>query len=772
MVLKMFLYILLCFINYQVIAQNITSFSISGNVVSKSMTPIDYVSLVLYNATDSSLVFEKFTDENGGFLFSEVEVGRYFIKANLLSNQKILVPIINVIDKNIEMQNIEFSDDGLLLNTIEIIATIPAIKRSTDHVTLNVKDSYLSTSAYETFELMNLLPNINANSEGIKVKNSTNILYLIDGRGTRNSNEINRQRIFSLKQQEIDKIEVYSNPPARFDADGSSVINVITIKNTKLSNITTTNKMGLWQNNLDGNSFGSRNELNLNYKIGKVGVYTNLNIMKSLDVQSRLEVVKYKESSSILSQNINQTYNSLNFGVNTGAVYKLNENKEIIIDYSLTVHGPNNSGRLLRSTSLLYMRENAVDSSLMIQTRDTTSFDFHNFNIGYWFNNSKFVYDIQVYYDSYNTKNQGFAFIGNNSPYKTSENQNNYSIVINVQDTIARKIEVRAGIKNSFTDVKNYTFNTLNSGLFHYQEAPIAIYSQLSGNSFNIDWNVGLRAESTSWKIIKPQPKNDAYFNLFPSLFLTKNFNKISINASYSRRIRRQNISELNPIINYSKFGIYSTVEGNVDVLKPQFTDSYEFNFDFKYVNISTYFTHMKNARIYYPVSTDTLVVNYLPQSVSFEDTYGMNFKVPLSYKQIRANINYNIDFIQTKLVSDGLTKGLSQNINVTLSYKYRSLSFSTSLSYSFREKYSYYNNAPNWGMYTGIRFSKKDSPLSFSLNISDVFGRKYNFIYNYPLLSSQTGNTSVQRLVNVALIYNFKLGKDFDKKSFEGISR
>ena len=371
-------------------SQITNKYEIYGKIVDNKFISFDFSIVNLFKYSDSTKVDEVVTDEDGNFKFSNLMDGLYFINVKTSKKDTIIFSKIHI-NKNIDLGTIKFDDYSIKLDEVTIKAYKPALKRSADHIDLNVKNSYLSKSGFDIIELLNLIPNVNSSHEGIKIKNSTGILYLIDGKGNKHINELNYQRIINLNIQEIEKIEVYSNPPARFDADGSSVLNVITVKDLKQSSFKSTANLGLFQNIKNKETYNLYNYINLNYKIGNLGLYCYLDYSTAEEFQINQNNIYYKNLNYDLN-NRKEDYNKSNgIGVKSGGVYKLNDKSEIIIDASLNLSGLNDFNTLTSNNIIIFKKNMIIDSIKNISLTNNSNSTFSNLNLGYWRKHKKIV---------------------------------------------------------------------------------------------------------------------------------------------------------------------------------------------------------------------------------------------------------------------------------------------------------------------------------------------------------------------------------------------
>ncbi|MEO6189446.1 MAG: outer membrane beta-barrel protein, partial [Saprospiraceae bacterium] len=457
--------------------------------------------------------------------------------------------------------------------------------------------------------------------------------------------------------------------------------------------------------------------------------------------------------------------------INMGANYKLNKKNEFNLEYRYATNSIFDSSRIKSYNNLSFINNGIIDSVFQTSTINNSVFTFNNLNIGYWYNNKSFNADIQFYFDGMSKSEKGLADLLSSETYLNKQLLNNYSGLVNFRDTLLKKLELRYGLKRNFALSNEEINNIENIGIFRYTEEINALYSQLSGKSLSILWNIGLRFETTSWKINKPTNDNGFYLNLFPSLFLNKKFKNMTVNLSYTKRIQRQTISEANPLLRINN-QLFTSVSGNIRLLKPQIFNSYEFNLDFKSFNLSTYFNRNINPRVFFPIEIDSLRIIYTPQSSKYENTFGLNLKLPIKYKMINTNLSLYSNLIISQLLNQKSVKGYSNSLVFNINYQLNNFAFSGSVNCSLPYKANYFSISSYWIANFSIAYQSKAKPWSIRLNLTDIFGRKIKWNINYPLVSEDLSNLSYSRAIQLGLRYNLKLGKEFNKKSYEGFLR
>lgn len=762
--------ILILSLSINVFGQDNGFYSISGKLVENNNSIFDFAIIGLYSCIDSVKIDEVLIEENGLFSFFDLKSQCYYLKVKMNSSEKMLIPSIIVESKNIALGDIQYYDEGLTLNPVEVKANKPALKRIADHITLNVKDSYLSKSSFQVYELLNLMPFVRATEQKITIKNSSSILYLLDGKGNRFTNESNRQKISNLSNKEIEKIEVYSNPPSQFDADGFSVINVITVKNLKISSISSKYVMGLFQNSNSNISKRLNSNFDINYKIGKFGFKNNLNYGRNQDYENSLDKKTYKQDNYSVESINNRNYLNQYLALTSGIVFELNSSTEITFDLDISTNNFADTSLDQRNVELKYfkLKTAQIDSIKSFTTSSGPVFDSKYIQLGFWKNARHSNLDFQYIYYQLTDKSYGSNYINNISKYFNNSDDANHNFVLNYEDTIFQNIKLKSGLKYSLVNNSEGIKNIINTGVFEYREEIKSAYFQLNGEINKIQWQLGLRNEYSAWKIKLPLIEKNSYNRLFPSLFITFPIKNSTINLSYTNRIQRQQISELNPYIKTSQSSLQIQT-GNILVLKPQFTNSFEFNIDFPSFNFSTFYNYLKNPRIYFADKVDSLIISYVPKSSQFEKTYGVDLKFPLSLSIFKINLGINCNWLKTSLLDKTTINGNSYNLNCLLYFPInKNTKINFGAFYNFPSSYGYNSNIKFFIANLGINYQKSGFPLYLSLSLVNLFGNKYGFSSNFPLIYESVFGVSNTRSVSISARYNFKLGKEFSEKGYD----
>lgn len=212
--------------------------TIRGQVVDQSGNPpLAFVNVLLQRASDSTLVKGTTTDKNGNFLFLDVEEGEYFCRCSLIGyKSKVTVPIlIDSRHRNADLGKLGLRETAVSLDEVLVTGQKALQNNAIDRKIYNV-DQDLMSKAGSASELLHNVPSVTVDIDGnVSLRGSSNVLMLINGK---NSSLMGRNRAEVLQQMPastIERIEVITNPSAKYKPEGNSgIINIVLKKSTAL----------------------------------------------------------------------------------------------------------------------------------------------------------------------------------------------------------------------------------------------------------------------------------------------------------------------------------------------------------------------------------------------------------------------------------------------------------------------------------------------------------------------------------------------------------
>jgi hypothetical protein len=580
-------------IGFHTSAQSIAG-KISGLVKDIQNKALTGATIRLHNEQDTSLEQTAITDQNGVFTFNKLKSGIYTLTVSHVGFKTYPTGRLTIDDTHTAIALpviILRSSAGQTLKEVVITSKKPMIEQMTDRTIVNV-DAMISAAGSNALEALGKSPGVFIDQNGsIELNGQGGVLLLIDDKPTYLSAQDLAAYLRSLPAALLDKIELMSNPPARYDASGSAVIN-LRLKKNRTAGFNGNLSLGYTQ----GFYSRSNDALNINYRAKKVNVFANISYSKDASYTSDNGNRYFSDNSgghtSTIQLNSRYIYSTNSWNARTGMDYffspnttlgfVLNGNTRPRTDLLNYFSGQYNAGGQLDSASRGYTAGNDHwknwGASLNFQHKFdagdqqlTASVD----EIRYQSNGSQLSPN-----DVFSTGNvlTDSSAILNQTPSAI----NIYAAKTDYTLLLKGKMEMSAGLKSSLvnTDNQNNWFNQTGGGFvpdfantnhFIYRENINAAYI-----SARKEWNrwgvqAGLRMENTEAtghqadNIAVPDSSfHKSYTNLFPSLFLSHKLDSAGNNNlvfSYSIRVRRPNYQQLDPFLFYQNQ--YTYLAGN-----------------------------------------------------------------------------------------------------------------------------------------------------------------------------------------------------------------
>jgi len=617
---------------------------VSGRVVDANTQPVSFANVVLLNSADSSFVKGTSTDNRGMYEFLSVIEGDYIIKTTFIGFK----PVVNKqsIFKDIVLNDIVLLENSEILNQIDIIARKPTITRKPDRLIFNVENTALIEG--NTLQVLKNTPGIIVTEGNINIKSTPAVVYINNRRVQLTSNEL-IQLLESAPANSIKSVEVITNPPASYDADSGSVINIVMTKNLVTGyrgSVLTNYTQGVFPRYNTGTSHYFKNNkinLNLNYsytnkKIDRVNddVVNYLNDDNSIDQiwTSRVDRNTYSETHNL---NLNFDYfidekNTLSL-TSTGLYlpyfkYKINNNTNITDD---------NSNFIRRFTSNNLSRDNKYNIGTDLVFRHDFE-DGSNLSLNGHFTTYDYERDQIVVNNFYDGNNM----FDSTSEFNTLANQETKILTTKADYSlpIDDSANFDAGVKYSNINTKSDItrldvindvefLNVENSDAFDYDEHVYAAYANFSKSWSKWDLNAGLRVEQTEIEGISislDETNFQDYLNWFPNASLSYQLlDEVSINGNYKRSIYRPSYTDLNPFTFFINEN--TVVRGNPNLV-PSYRDHYKVGVDFlKYFTVEAYYMNYDGDIVELPrQNNETNIIAFTPTNLDKKVDYGFDF--------------------------------------------------------------------------------------------------------------------------------------------------
>lgn len=649
---------------------------LGGIVDSNSVNPIEFSQVLLFNSKDSSFVAQQFTDNSGAFNFSNLKRGNYFLKISFLGFESKIIADINLSEakKKIDFGSIFLTNlSSSELEVVRITAKQDFLKNGIDKKVYNV-DQDLSSKGAGATDVLNNIPSVDVDQDGgVSLRGDANVTVLIDGRLSSISGSNGNSLLETIPAGSIERIEVVTNPSAKYSPDGTSGIINIVLKKNKLrgTNFLISSSIA--------NGFLFNGSASMSYRNEKMNLFANYsNLYKDgyRNFDGQFIQKENEETTSILDQVRKGTDLRKSNTIRFGSDFYLNKNQTFGVVFSGTQSTRVRTGNLVNSTltpnysiSELWTRDSRDPiKNLNFDVASNYSIDLNNdkgkitIDANYSRGDKDFQGEYQEAYYNIDGSLRGIENldqrIGNDEQNSNSTFQADYSTNIKKWNVlfetgikaIIRTLDVDANSKERDTVSNNFVSDELSDFTYKYDEQVYAGYVTLGQKQGKFKYQAGLRAEQAyqlPYLVSEDLKFTNEYFELYPSAHLKyEPKEKQELSLSYSRRINRPRSSQMNPFSNFSD--PFNLRKGNPD-LKPEFIDSYDFAYsiDKNKLNITTslYYRYTTNViqrlREYYADNTSAVVFSNINESKSVGFEFILGYK-PFKWFRNTLSINGN----------------------------------------------------------------------------------------------------------------------------------
>jgi len=788
-----------------------------GKIVDNSDQAIPYVSIVFNNQTNKILSDATITDGEGNFSLSLV-AGNYLVEIEAIGFEK-FTKVQNVVSAGnlgtIKLENLnkqEFSDEKTKdIQEVTIVAQAKPYKVELDKKVYDPSQDLVSKGG-TLHDILSNVPSVSVDTDGtVSMRGSSNVKFLINGKPSAMLGiDDDENALKTIPAEQIEKIEVITNPSSKFEASGTSgILNIILKKNVKTGfNSSIVANIGyLPRTSLNANFSWRKNALTWfingggGYREGKGKSETEINYKNLLPPAdaSKPNVLEYQFQNSE-----NNNYSN-NFNINSGFVYDFSSKTSMNFSTMIrNFEGNNNETLNLKDKFLTYngIQEqfgqrisNGKFDNLSLQADIGLDHKFDD-------NGQKVFLSLSTQKSERNnsSKIEETSTSSSKNADNTSRKSTNQTLIgkADYELPIGEDAKIEAGYRIDINENKyKSTVSSTKANQFipnynnetKYQEIFNSFYVQFKNKLGNFSYQLGLRNEisnvSIDYKNLANQniDKTKNYNDFFPSIFLSYQIterNQFLIN--YSRRINRPRAFFMVPFPNYSNSK--NIFEGNLD-LNPSYSNLFELGYSIESRKLSV------NPTLYYNLSTDNnnmlvyrpdereSVFYTKPINVGNIKRYGLDFNISydvLSWLKLMGNVNLfgykssGIEYYKSidqegKEVTRNMTfegDGFSSNarLNTTIRFD-RSLSAQIQGFYRGGLKTASQKRADLYALNLGVSktFWKGNGTLSFNVqDILDSLSREmFSFTQAYDRRNYNQWNA---RQFSISFSYRFRKGE------------
>ena len=733
---------------------------ISGKVIDEtSKEVLPYVNIVIYDMA-KKVITGGITDDNGEFKVKDIPRGNSLVEIQFIGFKTFSKQInISSKEKDINLGTITLKEDAAKLDEVVVRAETSTVIQKVDRKVINVgKD--LTAAGTTASELLNNVQSVSVDSQTgqISLRGNSNVRVLVDGRPT---NIPAAQLLRQLPSNSIKSIELITNPSAKYNPDGmSGIINIILNKNAN------TGFNGSLDTGVTAGHYVRYNaSTNMNYKTGKVNFFVNYGYNGGDNYN-----FGFVERPGINLQEFKFINENQSHLVKFGADFYLNDKNTLSFYTTQNWFDGLASGR---------SRISDTNGNLLINapnTQDNTSpTGTYNVNYKVDFKKEGHNLELEATYSNTNAEN----FLNNlddidptniNNYFNDIESKRNntqlnldYTNPLNEKTKLELGLEYRGDNTNNLNDTDQQVFTqtgqdfvgnsdfqferNILSGYVNYAKTMDKFTMQLGARleNFTVDGTFN-RYDGNSFNTLDETLKVDQdFFNVYPSAFFTYSpTEKNQWQVSYSRRIDRPGIQQVNPIREWSTPLIVSV--GNADLV-PQFTNSYELNYTRQikggnltfgtfYRKISDVISRITNADPANPTVGQILTFTNFSDTDAYGLEFSANFKINNWWR-----VNSSMDFYSQEQLGNIDNTGTNPqqlsvqnnvfNARVSNSFKAtKNLRFQLFAMYRGPQKDIQWDVEKMWMMNLGASWTVLDGKGTVNFRVNDIF-RGMNFTFN-----------------------------------------
>ncbi|MCT4580366.1 MAG: TonB-dependent receptor family protein [Flavobacteriales bacterium] len=741
-----FLLIIAIVFSFHVLAQK-NKIIVTGNVIDNATkSPVPFCTVLIKDSLTYEMKSGTTTDNEGKFR-ETIEATQVYFEFKFIGFETQQLNTFVVENDQINLGTIVLYEDNDMLDEVFVEAEQSQTVFRLDKKVFNVGKDLTSTGA-SALEVLNNVPSVNVNIEGqISLRGNQGVQILINGKPSVLASE-EGNALGSITADMIEKVEVITNPSAKYDAEGTSgIINIVLKKSEKKGlNGSVTINTGIPNNHSLGFSLNKRTEkLNLFSQLG-IGKRTMLNNTQSNNRNNLSDTTL----TSIGESDKNETFFNLILGMD----YHFNKRNVLTISghYAFEDELENSSQDYYYSALPINVTPEWNRTEL---TRAT---------------NPKWEYELQYKKEFKKNKEQNLLFsaTGNSfSKKKTSDFTNSYTNTLTEDDLqkantdfkeneytfkldyihpFSKKTTFETGTQYIIDNVYNqyevtdfiansWIANTDFNNTFNFNQKVLGLYSTLAYETDKWGLKGGLRAENTDLdtRLVNTNESNSRnYTNLFPSVHTSYKINKVaSVQAGYTKRIYRPRLWDLNPFNSFRDNFNLSTGNPN---LTPEYSNSFEINtiYSFDKVSFNIGVFHLRTADVIERIiDFQNNVTITQPENIGTNNSTGIELNAkytPIKWITFVGEFNYNefirrgnyqnvsFDFNGDKWYSRLSTKvKLKGNITLEVAGNYNS---------SYQTVQGEYSD--NAYMNIGVRKKMLKGKLNANLSVRDVFASRF----------------------------------------------
>jgi len=734
---------------------------------------LPYVSIIIKDATNK-IITGGITDDSGNFSIKQISEGENSIEIQFIGYKTEKQTLqISRSNSRIDLGTIALKEEASKLDEVIVIAETSTVTQKIDRKVINVGKDLTSAGATAS-ELLNNVQSVSVDSQtgNISLRGNENVRILVDGKPT---NIDAADLLKQIPSTSIKSVELITNPSAKYNPEGmSGIINIVLHKNANLGfNGSVNTGLTIGENNRFNGS------LDMNLKTGKVNFFANygLNDGKSQNFGK----VTRTDNNNI--QDFSFLDDRTSHLLKIGADVYINE-KNTFSFYTIQNKSENTFNG---NTKVSY--GTILDSNSPMLVEGDTNSETYNFNYTLDFEKKEHNLELEANFSNsdspenafYNeTINPSNLFLNYTDDVKND--RSNTLLNLDYTNPISENSKLELGAEYRVNETENNRITTqldTDNSSFSYDRNIYSGYVNFNQKIDKLSMQLGARleqyeVEGTFTKGLETANYSDEIFSVYPSAFFTYNSSdKNQYQLSYSRRVDRPSIGQVNPIREWSTPQITSIGNPN---LKPQFTNSFELNYTRQYKNGSftfgTFYRRVNDniTRILNKDEFDENNVEISYANAESNDRYGVELSSNHKFANWwRVNASFDLYTQKESGIANGEQLEVTNNaINFRVSNNFKAtknLRFQLFAMYRGGGQSIQFKVDPMWMINTGASLNVLKGKGTVSFRVNDIFeGMKFKFESENPYPFDGQFNWE-SRTAYLGFMYRFGGGKNKAKR-------
>jgi outer membrane receptor protein involved in Fe transport len=771
---------------------------ISGKIVdARTLEPVEYANVVLFDTITRSMVTGVVSDSTGFFSIREIPLGEYYIEYSFIGyeKQRSKTFILGKKRTRHDFGELKLYSSAITMEEVNISAERSMMITKIDRKVFNVEKDIMAQTGTVTDMLKNI-PSVSVDMDGnISLRGSESVTVLINGRPSLMAGVANLDQ---MPASLVEKIEVITNPSAKYRPDGTGgIINIILKKERKAG-----------FNGIVGANAGNHDRFNtnlqLNMNTGKINLFGSYGFRQDYRIRS----------GSLYSQTIDTSDNQSVYLTQSseGTVKLLSHLAQLGLDWNLGkkdvtgISGTYNYRKVKRNDATwnLYQDNGLQPTEEFTRTLDGTetensaglkAYYEHTFNReeehqlkmdfeyqrdaekedDYWTN----VYQFPGYPDDKDHT------IGN-------DKQEEINFLINYNRPLGKDLTLESGYESTtsllnqqqevfhmYADSSVWVPDPDAGNRFYGNQSVLALYALVNYSWKKLSVMGGLRAEEALLGLeynSTDTVTKTSYFAIYPTLHLGLASGKNEWQLNYSRRVNRPDVDEMNPVPEYrDPRNIY---KGNPD-LKPEDIHSFEMGYSYQPKNLTLiptlFYRYKVNGFTRVTTSMNDTVLVTTMENLAIDQSAGIDFSG--SWQIARAaNINFGASAFYNQIDASNIgysdKKGaFSWNAKLNASFTItRTTLFLVNGQYRSEALTAQGYRLPTWVVNLGFRQDFWKKRISFIATVSDLFNSQaWKSSVSTPVLVQESTRRRDARVFYGGLVFNFgSNGKKSKEPKFE----